>query len=158
MINHRFYSPSPYPLPNAQANASIHAQRSLSPPCPTAFLNPAQSPPLNRLANNPSIKALSAPLFPFPSSLTKTAKTSIGGFKPSPSARFHRRRRGIPIHGYSSNNVNQPARFFKNFNANAMLCNWEKRMKERWRMVNCLGWSEWGERGRERERGWRTPY
>ena len=60
-----------------------------------------QSPPLNRLANNPSINALSAPLFTFPYTLTSTDNTSIDRYKPTPSARFHRRIRGMPIHGYS---------------------------------------------------------
>src|SRR5271170_7095657 len=57
-----------------------------------------QPPPLSPPASS-SIYAISPlPLLVF-CSCSRTASTSIGGFNPSPYARFHRRNLGIPIQG-----------------------------------------------------------
>lgn len=47
-----------------------------------------------------SIAAISISVFPCFSSFSRTARTSIGGLRPSLSARYHRFMRGTPIQGY----------------------------------------------------------
>lgn len=54
----------------------------------------------NRELINSSTCALCDLVSPASISFSKTARTSIGGFKPSTFARFHRFRRAMPMHGY----------------------------------------------------------